>query len=291
MLDQPARPKRHKRPAAAEIRSDTPIWCPWCETEHPASAFNKETRRYSGLSTICREAQAAKRKTPEQRGKTAARDQRRWADPDYRARSRVWRRERRQRVGSVGLKRARRRLQDIVDDWKRAGCIDCGYDGIHAIDPDHLDGESKVGHISRMVQLCASAERIRTELAKCVPRCARCHRKRTAAQRVCQWRARNDLPPSWRRRLKRQDINDAIKLGRACVDCGWAGWARGLDWDHVSGQKVAGIATLIANGRPWVETLAEMAKCEVVCANCHRLRTRQRRRSKPIAARPSLSPE
>jgi hypothetical protein len=42
-------------------------------------------------------------------------------------------------------------------------------------------------------------------------------------------------------------------------------------------MKLGGIASLIANNRPWSEIEAEMAKCEVVCANCHRVRTSERR--------------
>ena len=74
-----------------------------------------------------------------------------------------------------------------------------------------------------------------------------------------------------------QDCNDLIKMMTGCQDCGWAGWARGLDWDHVRGLKLGSIATLIANGRPWAEVLLEIAKCELVCANCHRERTCLRR--------------
>jgi len=74
-----------------------------------------------------------------------------------------------------------------------------------------------------------------------------------------------------------QDRNDTIKLARGCHDCGWAKWARGLDWDHVRGVKVTTIARMIANGRPWPEIETEMAKCELVCANCHRIRTCERR--------------
>ena len=162
-------------------------------------------------------------------------------------------------------------------DWKKQGCVDCGYDDIRAIDPDHLVGEAKSGHVSRLVQLCASADRIRTELGKCVPRCARCHRLVTQLQRPSVARAAGRLPASWRRRIEMQDRNDAIKLGSGCGDCGWAKWARGLDWDHVVGIKLTNIATMIANGRPWLEIEAEMAKCELVCANCHRIRTCERR--------------
>ena len=278
MLDQPQPRKRHRRPPASEITPETPIWCPACEEYHPAAAFNKESRRFSGLSGICREAQAHKRKEPGQQAKARARNQRRWADPAYRARSQAWQRVRRQRIGATkDLQRARSRLRRIVDDWKRSGCIDCGYDDIRAIDPDHVNPAEKHDNVSRMVQMCASAARIRAELAKCVPRCARCHRLKTAADNPCAWRSAEKLPPSWRRRLVRQDVNDLVKVMSGCTDCGWNQWARGLDWDHVRGVKVAGVAGLIANGRPWIEVMVEMDKCEVVCANCHRLRTLRRK--------------
>lgn len=268
--------KRHRRPRADEIKPDTMIWCPACGDYQPASDFNRETRRYSGLATVCREAQARARKTPEAQRKNRARNKQRWADSEYRAKSLEASRQWRVVNGKQALTRARRRLQDIVDEWKTAGCVDCGYQDIRAIDPDHLDGQDKTGHVSRLVQLCASADRIRAELAKCVPRCARCHRRVTQTQRPCTWRTMDRLPPSWRRRLEMQDRNDAIKLSRGCLECGWAGWARGLDWDHVRGRKVTTVAILIANGRPWDDIEAEMAKCELVCANCHRIRTLER---------------
>ena len=272
--------KRHRRPPSAAINPATPIWCPACEEMHPASAFNRESRRFSGLAGICREAQARVRRSPEGQAATVRRNKKRWADPEYRSKSLEWQRARRKRQGAtVDLQRARRRLQNIVDEWKRQGCVDCGYEDIRAIDPDHVDSGTKDGHVSRLVQLCASAARISAELAKCLPRCARCHRRVTQQQRACAWRSAEKLPPSWRRRLEAQDRNDEIKLQRGCADCGWAEWARGLDWDHVRGVKVLSVASLIANGRPWTEIEEEMAKCDLVCANCHRIRTAERRRS------------
>ena len=80
----------------------------------------------------------------------------------------------------------------------------------------------------------------------------------TMAQRPSSWRTAERLPPSWRRRVQFQDRNDAIKLDRGCADCGWAEWARGLDWDHVRGRKTAVISTMIANGRAWTEIEEEM---------------------------------
>jgi hypothetical protein len=274
MLDQP---KRHRRPPATDITPTTPIWCPWCATEHPSSAFNKESRRFSGLAGICREAMAEKRKLPEEQEKTWRHNKKRWADADYRSRSLAAAAERRKTKGLSDVKRARARLQRIVDEWKQQGCIDCGYVDIRAIDPDHIDEATKHDNVSRMVQLCASAVRIRAELEKCVPRCARCHRRRTHKQRYSKNRRADRLPPSWQRRIEMQDANDMIKLARRCADCGWFGWARGLDWDHVRGEKVATIAILIGKLASWTDVVAEMEKCEVVCANCHRIRTALRR--------------
>lgn len=279
-------PTRHPRPAAADVTPETQIWCPACGVEHPATAFNRESRRYSGLATICREAQALRRQTEEGRAAAARRNKRRWESPQYRAKSLLWQKERRRRMGATSdLRRARRRLQAIVDEWKRQGCVDCGYADLRAIDPDHRNSTEKDGHVSRLVQLCASATRIRAELAKCQPRCARCHRRRTREQRPSSWRSADRLPPSWRRRLELQDRNDAIKLGRGCDDCGWSQWARGLDWDHVRDFKVASISNLIANGRTWHEIEDEMAKCDLVCANCHRIRTAVRRLRAGVPAR------
>jgi hypothetical protein len=52
-----------------------------------------------------------------------------------------------------------------------------------------------------------------------------------------------------------------------------------LDFDHVRGEKVNGVA-LLAAGCARLDTLcAEMAKCEVRCVNCHRRRTHRTQKS------------
>lgn len=59
-----------------------------------------------------------------------------------------------------------------------------------------------------------------------------------------------------------------------CVDCGERD-ALVLDFDHRGTKRFS-----IANGirtRPWEEVLAEIAECDVRCANCHRRRTAEQR--------------
>jgi hypothetical protein len=62
-------------------------------------------------------------------------------------------------------------------------------------------------------------------------------------------------------------------LGHPCVDCGERDPVV-LDFDHVRGVKKAGVCFLANIGTASLETLrAEIEKCEVRCANCHRRKT------------------
>jgi hypothetical protein len=58
-----------------------------------------------------------------------------------------------------------------------------------------------------------------------------------------------------------------------CVDCGEDD-PLVLEFDHLRDKRF-GISEGIRN-RSWEDVLAEIAKCEVVCANCHRRRTNHR---------------
>lgn len=59
---------------------------------------------------------------------------------------------------------------------------------------------------------------------------------------------------------------------RPCADCGQRYPPYVLDFDHVRGQKSWAIASQVRDAT--LERLREeIAKCDVVCANCHRERT------------------
>jgi hypothetical protein len=58
-----------------------------------------------------------------------------------------------------------------------------------------------------------------------------------------------------------------------CVDCGETDPII-LEFDHLGG-KLFDIGTALPSNS-WQSILAEIEKCEVVCANCHRRRTKQR---------------
>lgn len=74
-----------------------------------------------------------------------------------------------------------------------------------------------------------------------------------------------------RYRARRAEL-DSIKLRAGCIDCGYRLDARALDFDHRDPElKVAGIPQLIL--LDWETVLREIAKCDIRCANCHRIRT------------------
>jgi hypothetical protein len=65
------------------------------------------------------------------------------------------------------------------------------------------------------------------------------------------------------------------KRRKGCMDCGYRVNAEALELDHRPGEKKIGtVSQLLFHAWPKVKT--EIAKCDVVCANCHRIRTFQR---------------
>lgn len=64
-----------------------------------------------------------------------------------------------------------------------------------------------------------------------------------------------------------------------CTDCRVRYPHYTMEFDHVVGTKLFGLARWKEGPNPHTrqEVLAEMAKCEVVCSNCHRHRTWLRR--------------
>lgn len=89
--------------------------------------------------------------------------------------------------------------------------------------------------------------------------------------RVCE-RARARSRNAERRKEARR-LNKKLKSG-PCLDCGQRYHPVVMDWDHLE-DKYLSVSELVSRGR--VDLLeAEIAKCELVCANCHRMRTFRR---------------
>ena len=74
-----------------------------------------------------------------------------------------------------------------------------------------------------------------------------------------------------RRRANHQRVLARL-LEHPCVDCGEDDPVV-LDFDH-RGDKVANVSAMLS--RAWATIVAEIEKCDVRCANCHRRRTAER---------------
>jgi nucleoside 2-deoxyribosyltransferase len=65
---------------------------------------------------------------------------------------------------------------------------------------------------------------------------------------------------------------------KPCIDCGFIPIVpEQMDFDHVRGTKTVEVTRLAAQGKSNERILEEIEKCDLVCANCHRLRTSKRR--------------
>jgi hypothetical protein len=74
-----------------------------------------------------------------------------------------------------------------------------------------------------------------------------------------------------------------LKLQRGCMDCGYRAHAVALEFDHRDGeQKRFSISCKKNSSRQFLEE--EIAKCDVVCSNCHQIRTHARRLTHGVAA-------
>ena len=78
-----------------------------------------------------------------------------------------------------------------------------------------------------------------------------------------------------RNRAKKQAIREWIKeqKNRPCMDCGKEYPHYVMDFDHRIGEEKLYEPPRLYVLQSWKKAKAEVAKCDVVCANCHRFRT------------------
>ena len=198
---------------------------------------------------------------------------------------------RNQRATNVAYYRRNRRLesqrvrvrQDATRDYLREArsvpWSDCSQEfQPHQMDFDHRDPTEKSFRLTSGGAMLASSVRLQAEMRKCDVVCANCHRVRT---RDRSSRARTDDPSPELRRKRRywraqSRMLDRLKQ-RPCADCGGRFPSCAMDFDHRDPrQKRYTVSRMV--GRAGTERImAEVAKCDIVCANCHRDRTYRRR--------------
>jgi hypothetical protein len=92
---------------------------------------------------------------------------------------------------------------------------------------------------------------------------------RTRERRIVQKRVWKGERAAWAR---------SFKAGRPCVDCGGTFHPAAMHWDHRPGTQKAGEISRMVGRASLEDIRAEIEKCDLVCANCHAVRTYERRR-------------
>jgi hypothetical protein len=105
--------------------------------------------------------------------------------------------------------------------------------------------------------------------------CRHCHCER---QKRCYKEHPRSARESHKRRMQSlRDYIISLKDDKHCVDCGNPYPWYVLDYDHVRGEKSFNISIAKSKAYSKERVDAEIAKCDLVCANCHRIRTFKRR--------------
>lgn len=75
----------------------------------------------------------------------------------------------------------------------------------------------------------------------------------------------------------KQKVREFVRAAKEapCVDCGCSYPYYVMQFDHVRGEKIGNLNRLATNGSLRA-VIAEIEKCDLVCANCHAIRTFER---------------
>ncbi len=151
-------------------------------------------------------------------------------------------------------------LRDFVAACKSVPCHDCGFSFPSCcMDFDHRDPTKKVASISRMIGHSSFSE-LFSEIGKCDIICSNCHRLRTNASQSNKYSGRKAV---------NRDYIDSLKKG-PCFDCKGSFHPRQMDFDHLHGKQM-NISSMILYSKVRIDL--EVAKCDLVCSCCHRIRT------------------
>lgn len=201
------------------------------------------------------------------------------------------------------IERVTRRQGEALE-WLRqlreVPCADCGGTfPPYAMDFDHRDPTQKCFALAGGNVLLKNRDELVAEIAKCDIVCANCHAVRTYApqmKRKAERRAKGTLRQTPRHRAQRarglhtRDFLFQLRE-RPCVDCGQRFPPYVMEFDHRDPRT----KTFLVAGswcRSRERILEEAAKCDIVCKNCHRVRTFRRtnaaRGSSTVASAPAL---
>jgi hypothetical protein len=172
-------------------------------------------------------------------------------------------------------------MTELLRDLRRVPCADCGgHFRPHQMDFDHRDPARKDFRLTAGRAMLMSTARVLAEVAKCDIVCANCHRIRTRDAERRRPRRTPSAAPSRIAKARRWN-EDARLLDQLrsvpCADCGNSFETCAMDFDHRDPAEKRYTVTRMVGRRSIPAILDEVAKCDIVCANCHRARTYNRR--------------
>lgn len=103
--------------------------------------------------------------------------------------------------------------------------------------------------------------------------------RRAYSQAYRQRYGRRSNQSAMQKRLRqdRRLLLNNIKSRTPCADCRQIYPPYVMDFDHVTGDKLFNVGAMVSKlNSSNKRILEEIAKCEIVCANCHRQRTHNR---------------
>lgn len=180
----------------------------------------------------------------------------------------------------------RQRLRHWLAELKVAsgGCLNCDETEPLCLDFHHRDENQKTMAVNKMVLYGFSKSKIRAEIEKCDVLCSNCHWRKhhtpVATFDSLDSPTRRDGPPNPEgvrkfgpaELTKEQRLRAwaaAYKRSFGCRQCGETDPSC-LQFHHGDSDKSAGVGAMINDSNPIEEVLEEMAKCTVLCSNCHR---------------------
>ena len=161
--------------------------------------------------------------------------------------------------------RRRARLRAWIHERKAEsnGCRYCEESDPACMDFHHRTGVDKEKAVNKMVPYGYSKSDIEAEMRKCDILCANCHASEHAST-TATW---EDGEPSTKEERLRQWVHE-YKRKQGCQRCSESDPLY-LQFHHVE-DKRATIAAMITDSYPEADVRAEVQKCIVLCANCHR---------------------
>lgn len=214
--------------------------CCTCHLTMPINKFSKAKKSKDGLASSCKTCSAA-----------------------YHA---SYYKKNKKQIISDNVAR-RKSLHEKIDEIKTNGnCKDCGIQYTlepHLMEFDHISNDKTKCISLAILQSGWSLEKVLDEIAKCDLVCILCHRLRTKNRTVLNGADRHT---PYRRAMK-QFIDD--EKGTLCRECGGTFSPCQLDCDHLVPSLKRGKVSLMRS-RSKANIHTEIAKCQILCAVCHR---------------------